>query len=83
MKNNLIRENIITNFLNPCYKNTVFTSKEYIINHIKKNSWFPIQYFNETDTLIFHLDDELDAVIKVIWEESKLNSNNWVIKEFK
>lgn len=76
-----IRKNIINNFLNPYYKNTLVYDKMMVIDHISKHSWFPTEYDHENNALKFNLGNDLTIIILIKWNKSSDNSQ-WHLKEF-
>lgn len=80
---NEIKQNIIVKFLNPLYKYSFVTKKENIVNNMIDKTWFPITYCNDTETLVFHLGNNIDVSINIVWKViTKENINYFVILEF-
>ena len=81
MEINEIRQNVINNFLNPRYKNVMVYDKMMIINNIRDNSWFPIEYDNENGVLKFNFGNNLTIIILMKWNKSSDNKK-WHLTEF-
>ena len=76
---NEIKKNIIITFLNPLYRYSSVTKKENIVNNMIDKTWFPITYCNDTETLVFHLGNNINISIKVIWKIVPNNNINYYV----
>ena len=80
MDKNEIKTHIIQNFLNCGYKYASVNIKKTIIADIIKQSWFPIEYGERTNTLCFYLCDGLTILIDCVWKES---GDKFILSDFK
>ena len=76
MDKNEIKNNIIQNFLNPGYKYASVHIKKTIIANIIKQSWFPVEYGECTDTLYFFLGNDVVIPVDIVWQKSN-NEDVW------
>ena len=74
-----IKQNIIDNFLNPAFRWTSISVKGMIIYTIKKLSWFPVEYNEDTDILNFNLGNDVLIEIKINW---KKRDSKYIVNSF-
>ena len=80
----VIKNNIITNFLIPYYKFTIIHIKECVIADIMRRSWFPCKFDSYNDTFTFKLNDDINITIKLIFEEKTSNNSIfYLLTDFK
>lgn len=74
-----IKQNIIDNFLNPSFRWTSISVKGMLIYTVKKLSWFPVEYNETNETLVFDIGKNIIIPIKVNWKQ---HDNKYVVNSF-
>ena len=74
-----IKQNIIDNFLNPSFRWTSINVKGMLIYTVKKLSWFPVEYDETNENLIFDIGKNIIIPIKVNWKQ---HDNKYVVNSF-